>query len=52
MSTEGLVLSCMIDTMKGQDVATADIQEPFLQIEYDKGDIYIKMEGAMVTLLK
>ena len=30
MSTEGLILSCMIDSMEGQEVATADIPGAFL----------------------
>ena len=49
--TEGLMLSCMIDEMEGRDIATADISGAFLQTDYDKGDINIKPEGAMVTLL-
>ena len=49
MSTEGLMLSCMIDAMEGQKVATADIPGAFLQTDYDKGDIHTKLEGAMVT---
>ena len=32
--TEGLMMSCMIDVMEGQDVATADIQGSFLQNDY------------------
>ena len=33
-------------------VATAGIPGAFLQTDYDKGDIHIKLEGAMVTLLE
>ena len=40
---EGLVLSCMIDAMEGQEVATADIPGAFLQTDYAKGDIHIKL---------
>ena len=36
--------------MEGWYVATYDISGAFLQTEYDKGDIHIKMEGEMVTL--
>ena len=43
VSTEGLILSCMIDTIEGREVATADIPGAFLQTDYDKGDIHIKM---------
>ena len=46
------MISCMIDAMEGQDVPTADIQGSSLKTNYDKGDIQIKLEGAMVTLLE
>ena len=52
VSTEGLVLSCMIDVMEGQEVATADIPGAFLQTDYYKGDIHTKLEGDMVTLIE
>ena len=52
VSTEGLMLSCMIDAMEFQEVATADISGAYLQTDYDKGDIHIKPEEAMVTLLE
>ena len=52
VSTEGLVLSCMIDAMEGQGVATADIAGAFLQTDYEKGYIPINTEGAMVNILK
>ena len=52
VSTEGLMLSCMIDVMEGQEVATADIPGAFLETDYEKGDIHIKLEGAMVALLE
>ena len=52
VSTEGLMLLYIIDTMEGQDVATADIPGAFLQTNYEKGDIQIKLESTMVTLLE
>ena len=52
MYTEGLMLSCMIDSMEVREVATADIPGAFLQTYYEKGDIQIKLEGTMVTLLE
>ena len=52
VSTEGLMLSCMIDAMEGREVATADIPGAFLQTDYYKGDIHIKLEGGMVALLE
>ena len=50
--TEGLMQSCMIDAMEGREVATADSLGAFLQTNYDKGDIHIKLEWAMVNLLE
>ena len=52
MSTKGLMISYMIYMVEGQDIATSDIPWAFLQNDYDKGYIHIKMEGVMVTLLK
>ena len=52
MSTEVLTISCMIDAMEGREVATADIPGAFLQTDYAKGNILIKLEGDMVTLLE
>ena len=52
VSAEGLMLSCNIDAMEYREVATADIPGAFLPTDYDKGDIHIKLEGAMVTLLE
>ena len=42
----------MIDLMEGREVATSDIPGAFLQTNYDKVDIHIKQEGAMVALLE
>ena len=42
----------MIDATEGREVATADTPWAFLKTKYDKGDIYIKLEGAMVNLLE
>ena len=52
VTTEGLMISCMIDAMEGRQVATAEIPGDFLQTNYDKVDIHIKLEVAMVTLLE
>ena len=38
--------------MEGREVANADIPGAFLQTNYEKGDIHIKLEVAMVTLLE
>ena len=52
MSPEGLMLSGMIDSMEGRDVATADILGVFLHTDYDRGNVHKNMEGPMVTLLE
>ena len=46
------MLQCTIDAMEGQEVATAEIPVAFLQTDYDKGYIHIKLEGDMITLLE
>ena len=46
------MLSCMIDTMEDQDVATYEIPGAFLKTDYNKGYIHIKMEGEMVNIIK
>ena len=42
----------MIVAMEGRDVANADITGAFLQTDYNKGYMHIKMEGSMATLLE
>ena len=42
----------MIDAIEGREVATADIPGDFLHTYFGKGDIHIKLEGAMVALLE
>ena len=36
--------------MEGQDIETADILGYFLQTDYDKGDIHIKVDGVILTI--
>ena len=52
MSTEGLMLFYTVVVMEGREVATAETPGAFLQTEYYKGYIHIKLEGTMVTLLE
>ena len=52
MFTEGLMILYMIDAMEGREVATADIPGTFLQTDYCKEDIHIKLERDMYTLLE
>ena len=46
------MISCIIDAKKGREVATDNTPGDFLQTDYDKGDINIKLEGDIVTLLE
>ena len=52
VSTEGLMLSCIIDATEGRKLATPNIPGSSLHTDYEKGDKHIKLEGAMVTLLE
>ena len=52
MTTEGIMILCMIDAMESQEVATSKIPGDFLQTDYYKGYTQIKTEGDMVTLLE
>ena len=52
VSTEGLMLSCMIGAMEVWKVSNSDTPGAFLQTDYDKVYIHTKMEGDMVTLLE
>ena len=45
MSTEGLIISCMIDAMEVRDIACSDIPGDFLQTDYNIGDMHIKWKG-------
>ena len=46
------MISCIIDAMEGWEAETANIPGAFLQNDYGKGYIHIKLEEAMVTLLE
>ena len=46
------MLLCMLDAMEGREIATTDIPGVSLKNNYNKGDIHIKLEVAMVTLLE
>ena len=52
MSTEGLMISCMIDATEGWDVTNNYIPGDFLQDYYYKGDIHINKEEARLNLLE
>jgi hypothetical protein len=50
VSVESLMLSCTIDAMEGQDVATADIPGAFMQADMDEV-VHIHIEGTMAKIL-
>ena len=52
VSNDIFMTLCMIDATEGWEVATNDILGAFLQTEFYKGDIHIKLEGDVVNLLE
>jgi hypothetical protein len=50
VTIESLILSCMIDAMENQDVATCDIPAAFMQADIDE-EVHIKFEGELVDFL-
>ena len=46
------MILCMIDATEGREVATSNIPGSLLHNGYAKGDIHIKLEGAMLPLLE
>ena len=42
----------MMEAKEGRGVETSDIKRVFLQTDYYKGNIHIKMEGSMFNLLE
>ena len=51
VATESLILSCMIDAFEHRDTGTIDIPGAFLQTEYIRGDMHVRIEGPMLDLL-
>ena len=50
VTTEGLMLSCMIDAKERRDVATADIPGAFMQTDLNE-KVHMRLDGAMAELL-
>jgi hypothetical protein len=50
IATESLILSCVIDAIKGRDVATCDIPGAFMQSDM-KGKVVMKLEGVMAEVI-
>ena len=53
VSLAGIMLTCMIDTYEGRDVATVDIPGAFLQTKMpkDEKDVHVILDGRMAELL-
>jgi hypothetical protein len=50
VTTEGLMLSCMIDAKERRDVATANIPGAFMQTDLND-TVHMRLEGAITELL-
>ena len=50
VTTEGMMLSCILDAMEGRDVATVDIPGEFLHADMDD-IVNMQLDGAMAELL-
>ena len=53
VSTEAVLLSCIIDAEEERDVAVIDIPDAFIQtsVENEKDMVYIRVRGVLVDLL-
>ena len=53
MSTESILLTCIIDALEGRDVAVVDIPNAFIQthIEKEQDMAIIQMHGVLVDIL-
>ena len=50
VTTEGLLLSCVLDVKEGRDVATTDIPGGFMQTEMDDV-VHVRLLGPLALLL-
>ena len=51
MAKEDLLLTCLIDAMEHQKVATVDIPVSFMKSDMEGETVHIKLEGKMAELL-
>ena len=47
VATEVLFLTCLIDAMDHQKVATVDIHGSFMQLDMEGETVHMKLEGKM-----
>jgi hypothetical protein len=50
VATEALILTCLVDAIKGRDVATCDIPGAFMQSKME-GKAVMKLEGVMADMI-
>jgi hypothetical protein len=50
VAIESLMISCVIDTKEGRDMATVDIPGAFMQVDVDEL-VHMQLEGTMVDLV-
>jgi hypothetical protein len=50
VATEALMLTCVIEAIENQDVATCDIPGAFMQSDM-KGKVIVKLEGVMAEVI-
>ena len=51
METESLFITCLIDAMEHQKLATVDIPGAFMQEDMEGETVHMKLEGKMTELL-
>ena len=51
MATESLLLTCLIDAVDNQDVATVDVPGAFMQSDMEGPNTHMKLEGKMLEIL-
>ena len=51
VSTEGLLLTCLINVMEVRDVASVDIPGAFMQSDMEGPDTYMELEGKTSHIL-
>ena len=47
---EALFLTCLIDAMEGQSVATCDVPGAFMQVDIDE-QIHVRLDGELAEML-
>ena len=51
VATKALLLTCLINSMEGRDIATVYIPGAFMQSDMEGGDTFMKLEEKTVSIL-